>query len=118
MKRPVTVTTGFWSPLMVITLSAVITSASLIAVVCVKRGKHESLSVQDDLSYKPRASVRDTPLYNYRSSVPSMKSTTPAKISQRATSSLKPPFTKVCKHCQQNVRDDLNVCPYCFKRLR
>lgn len=27
-------------------------------------------------------------------------------------------FTKVCPRCKKSVRDDLNICPYCDKRLR
>jgi hypothetical protein len=71
--------------------------------------KHRS-PVQEPSAYKDESSVRQTSPYSFRSSGPlSMKST---RSSQTATN------TKVCKHCRQNVRDDLNVCPYCFKRLR
>lgn len=117
--------TGFWSPLTVGIIAAVIALAGFTTFLYVKRGRQETPSAQDTTQYKPRSSVQatssykpassvqDTPLHGYRSSVPPTKSPTSTK-----TSSQPPPFTKVCRHCKQNVRDDLNVCPYCFKRLR
>jgi hypothetical protein len=139
---PVTPTTGFWSPLAVGIVAFVVAIACFVTVVFVRRGRQERHSLEDSSSYKPASSVENTPPYRYRSSVqdtspykfrssvqetspyyprtsvPSTRSTVPPTINQTATRSQTPPFTKVCKHCKRVVRDDLNVCPYCFKRLR
>jgi hypothetical protein len=74
--------------------------------------------LEDTSPYKFRSSVPDTSPYYPRASVPSTRSTVPPTVSQTVTRSQAPPYTKVCKHCKRVVRDDLNVCPYCFKRLR
>ena len=100
------VSTGFWSPLMIAIISAVIAFVSFMTVVYVKRGKQKTSQVQETSLYKPRPSV------------PSMKPTAASKINQPATNSLQPPFTKACRHCKRTVKDDLNVCPYCLKRLK
>jgi len=105
-NSPVIVSTGFWSPLMIAIILAVIAFVSFMTVVYVKRGKQKTSQVQETSLYKPRPSV------------PSMKPTAASKINQPATNSLQPPFTKACRHCKRTVKDDLNVCPYCLKRLK
>jgi hypothetical protein len=99
--------TGFWSPLTIAIIAlAVIACAALMTAVYMKRSKQETLQYQEASHYEPRPSV------------PSKNPYAPSKINQPASNSQQPPFTKICRHCKQAVRDDLNVCPYCYKRLR
>ena len=114
---PATTNKEFWSPVTIAIVSAAIASASVLTVVYIKRRKQDVLSSPDTLpNHKPL--VQETSSYNYRSPVPPIRSGTPAKTNQMPTNRPPPPFTKTCKHCKQTVRDDLNVCPHCFKRLR
>lgn len=73
--------------------------------------------VEDKSPYKFRSSVPDTSKY-YPRSVPSTRSTVTPTVSQTVTRGQPPAYTKVCKHCKRVVRDDVNLCPYCLKRLR
>lgn len=126
---PLTEGTGFWSPLAVALIAAAIASASLVTFIYVRRGKQEPPLTQDNTPYKPRSqaqepssykpgsSVQQPTPYSYRLSGSSTATTAPTGISQVAANRSQV-STKVCKHCKQNVREDMNVCPYCFKRLR
>jgi len=105
-KPSVAANTGFWSPLAIAITSAVITVAIFATTLYVKRGKQQ------------RPQYQETPHYEPRLTVPSNKPNTPTKNNQPTNKSQQQPFTKICQHCKQAVRDDLNVCPYCFKRLR
>jgi hypothetical protein len=102
---PVTASTGFWSPLTIAITSAVIASA-IFATLYVKRGRQQTPQYQETSHYEPRLTA------------PPKKTTAPSKTNQSINKSQQPPFTKICRHCKQTVRDDLNVCPYCLKRLR
>lgn len=76
-------------------------------------------SVQQTSPYGYRSSTQQTSPYGYRSSVPPTRSRAPPQFNQTATNRLQPPaHTKICKHCKREVRDDLNVCPYCLKKLK
>jgi hypothetical protein len=116
---PVTVSSsGFWSPLAIAITAVVIAFAIFMTAVYVIRGKQKPLPYREDSAYEPRPS---TPSKNPNS--PSninqpYQPYQPSKINQPATNIQKPPFTRVCKHCKRTVRDDLNICPYCSKRLR
>jgi hypothetical protein len=69
-------------------------------------------------SMRPTESIRYNQPGSYapqslsRSPVPT-KYTKPANTRVQQTYS-----TKICRHCKQKVREDLNVCPYCMKRLK
>jgi len=115
--RPVTTSTEFWSPATIAIICAAIAIASVLTVVYIKRGKQDVSSSQDT-SYDRKPTVQEASSYSYRSSVQPARFGTPARTNQMPTNRPQPPFTKICKHCKQTVRDDLNVCPYCFKRLR
>ena len=115
--RPSTTNTEFWSPVTIAIVSAAIASASVLTVVYIKRRKQD-VSSSPDTSYNHKPSVQEPSSYNYRSPVPPMRSGTSAKTNQMPINRPQQPFTKICKHCKQTVRDDLNVCPHCFKRLR
>jgi hypothetical protein len=103
---PVTANTGFWSPLTIAIISAVIAGAVFATALYVKRGRQQTSQYQETSHYEPRFTV------------PSKKPNAPSKINQPTNNSQQSPYTKICRHCKQAVRDDLNVCPYCFKRLR
>jgi hypothetical protein len=103
---PVTANTGFWSPLTIALTSVVIAGAIFATTLYVKRGRQQTPQYQETSHYEPRLTV------------PSKKPNAPSKINQPTNNSQQPPFTKICRHCKQAVRDDLNVCPYCLKRLR
>jgi hypothetical protein len=128
-ERPVTESTGFWSPLVVALVAAAIASASFVTFFYIRRGKHEPSPTQDTTPYKPRSPVQETPFYkpssqvqqptpySYRLLGSTTGPTAPARPSQTAANRSQTP-TKICRHCKQDVREDMNVCPYCFKRLR
>lgn len=116
-NHPAITTTEFWSPLTIAIISAGIASASVLTVVYKKRGKQDDPS-SPNTSYSQKTSSKETSSYNYRPSVPPTRYNVHAKANQMPTNRQQIPFTKICKHCKQAVRDDLNVCPYCFKRLR
>ena len=70
-------------------------------------------------SYRSRYSTHETTPYSSRYSPPQTRYTATPQYNQTATSRLQPPaHTKVCKHCKRDVREDLNICPYCFKKLK
>jgi len=76
-------------------------------------------STQQTSPYGYRSSVQQTSPYGYRPSVPPTRSTAPPQLNQAATNRPQPPaHTKICKHCKREVREDLNVCPYCLKKLK
>jgi hypothetical protein len=76
-------------------------------------------STQQTAPYSYRSSVQRASPYSYRSSVPPTRSTAPPQFNQTVTNRPQPPaHTKICKHCKREVRDDLNVCPYCMKKLK
>jgi hypothetical protein len=103
---PVTTNNGFWSPLTISIISAVIAGAIFAITLYVRRGRQQTPQYQETSHYEPQFTV------------PSKRPNTPSKISQPTNNSQQPPYTKICRHCKQPVRDDLNVCPHCFKRLR
>ena len=122
-NSPVTVSAGFWSPLTIAITSAVIAFAVFMTAVYVKRGKQKPLSYREDSRYEPRPSTPPkTPYAASRTNQPATNSShqpyQPSKINQPATNIQQPPFTRVCRHCKRTVRDDLNICPYCSKRLK
>jgi hypothetical protein len=76
-------------------------------------------STQQTSPYGYRSSAQQTSPYSYRPSVPPTRYTTPPQFNQTATNRPQPPaHTKICKHCKREVREDLNVCPYCLKKLK
>jgi hypothetical protein len=76
-------------------------------------------STQQTSPYGYRSSAQPTSRYSYRSSVPPTRYTAPPQFNQTVTARPQPPaHTKICKHCKREVRDDLNVCPYCMKKLK
>ena len=107
-EKPKVKSTGSNAPLIIAIILALIAIASFISVVYVKRGKQKASSAQENTVYK------------LKSSVPITKPTAHAtsKINQPVANAPQPPFTRTCPHCKRTVRDDLNVCPYCLKRLR
>ena len=125
---PVTVSSsGFWSPLAIAITAVVIAFAIFMTAVYVIRGKQKPLPYREDSAYEPRPSTPsknpnspsniNQPYQPYQSSKINQPYQ-PSKINQPATNIQQPPFTRVCKHCKRTVRDDLNICPYCSKRLR
>jgi len=76
-------------------------------------------STQRASSYGYRSSVQQTSPYSYRSSVSPTRSTAPPQFVQTAANRVQPPaHTKICRHCKREVREDLSICPYCFKKLK
>ena len=110
--NPATVPTGFLSLLLIVVILAVIAFAILMTIVYIRRGKQETSADQEALLYEPRTS---TP--SKKPATPS-KIYQPSKINQSTIKSQQPPSTMICRHCKRAVRDDLNICPYCSKRLR
>ena len=69
--------------------------------------------------YRSRSPARETSLYSSRYSAQPTRYTATPQYTQTATSRLQPPtHTVVCKHCKRDVREDLSICPYCFKKVR
>jgi hypothetical protein len=76
-------------------------------------------SLEDFSPYERRSSAQETSPYYPRRYVPSAGSTMSPTVGQAAArSQARQPYTKICKHCKNVVRDDANICPYCYKRLR
>jgi hypothetical protein len=70
-------------------------------------------------SYRSRYSAQETSPYSSRYSTLQTRYASTPQYNQTPTSRLQPPaHTKVCKHCKRDVGEDLNVCPYCFKKLK
>jgi hypothetical protein len=124
-SQPIIESNGFWSPLTIgIVIVAAVATTGLTTLFYMRRRKQEPLLTLDNSPYKPKYSPQEsttyktgkspgqTPPYSYRQSVTTMKPAMSSRENQFAAN------TKVCKHCKQNVREDLNVCPYCYKRLR
>jgi hypothetical protein len=82
-------------------------------------GYKPSAQPTSQYSYRSRYSAQETSPYSSRYSAPQTRYTATPQYNQTATARLQPPaHTKVCKHCKRDVREDLNVCPYCFKKLK
>ena len=103
---PVTTNNGFWSPLSIAIISMVIAGAVFATALYVRRGRQQTPRYQETGHYEPQFTIT------------SKKPNLLSKINQPITGRQQPPYMKICRHCKQAVRDDLNVCPYCFKRLR
>ena len=130
-ESPVTVnSSGFWSPLAIAITAVVIAFAVFMTAVYVMRGRQKPLSYEEASRYEPRPSTPSTPSMKpnapskinqpYRSYQSSKinQPYQPSKINQPAPNIQQPPYTRVCRHCKRTVRDDLNICPYCSKRLK
>ena len=130
-ESPVTVnSSGFWSPLAIAITAVVIAFAGFMTAVYVMRGRQKPLSYEEASRYEPRPSTPSTPSMKpnapskinqpYRSYQSSKinQPYQPSKINQPAPNIQQPPYTRVCRHCKRTVRDDLNICPYCSKRLK
>ena len=142
-ESPVTVSSsGFWSPLAIAITAVVIAFAGFMTAMYVMRGRQKPLSYEEASRHEPRPSTPSTPstlstpsrtptapskinqpYQSYRSYQSSKinqpyQPYQPSKINQHATSIQQAPYTRVCRHCKRTVRDDLNICPYCSKRLR
>ena len=73
---------------------------------------------QQTSPYGYRSYTQQTSPYGYRSSVPPTSSAVSPQLNQTVTNRPQPPaHTKMCKHCKRDVREDLRVCPYCYKKL-
>jgi hypothetical protein len=120
---PVTVSSGFWSPLTIAITLVVIAFAVFMTTFYLRRGRQKPLTYEEATRYEPRPSTPPkTPTASSNINQPS-KINQPyqpyqtSKINQPATN-IQQPHTIVCRHCKRTVRDDLNICPYCSKKLR
>lgn len=68
-------------------------------------------------SIKPTGTIRYNPPRSYSQQLPKMP-TVVTKYNQPTSYSQQSYATKICRHCKQTVREDLNVCPQCLKRLK
>ena len=130
---------GFWSPLTGALIAVVIVLGIILVFMFMRRGKSKMPEYEERSRYErsPRYDGRppsdersvygEKPRYDERARYqPQMSSSsrtpytpyTPPRTNQPASTSQLPPHTTICKHCHRPVRDDLNVCPYCFKRIR
>ena len=75
-------------------------------------------SSQGTSPYGYRSSSQDTSPYYPGRYVSSTRPTVAPMVGQTAARRPTQPYTKVCKHCKNVVRDDASVCPYCYKKLR
>jgi hypothetical protein len=118
-ESPVTVSSsGFWSPLAIAITAVVIAFAVFMTAVYVMRGRQKPLSYEEASLYEPKPSTPSkTPNAPSKINQP-YQPYQPSKINQPATNIQQRPFTRVCSHCKRTVRDDLNICPYCSKRLK
>jgi hypothetical protein len=116
-NNPVTVHTASSSPLTIVIISAVIAFAVLMTAIIAKRSKQKASLEQEPL-YEPRPSTLSNKPTGPSKVYQSSKVYQPSTIYKPAANSQQAPFTKICRHCKRSVRDDLNVCPYCSKRLR
>ena len=140
-STPITVNAGFWSPLTIAITAVVVAFAVFMTAFYLRRDKQKPLSHREDSRYEPRpstpaktpytassttASPTSRPVTNssYQPSTnrPATKSLyqpyQTSKVNQSATKVPQPAHTIVCKHCKRTVRDDLNICPYCSKKLK
>lgn len=123
---PVPASAGFWSPLVIgVIVTAVIAFIISITFVYRRRSKQETYLNEELPLYKPKPSAPSkkppvTTRYNQPSSYSQQtsKPTTTTRPNQPPSYRQLPPFTKICPHCKQTVKDDYNLCPYCDKKLR
>ena len=129
-KAPTT-NAGFWTLLTTAIVAAFSAGATCFAVYFyVNRRRHDKPSVASEKNSvdKPKTSTQTLPyrykspqetLSSQKSEVPHARSTLSPKINQAAPNHSQPAtLTKMCKHCKRQVRDDLNICPYCMKKLK
>jgi len=75
---------------------------------------YQSSKVSKSYPYQPYQSSKVSQPYQSYPYQPYQSS----KINQQATSIQQPRGTTVCRNCKRTVRDDLNICPYCSKRIK
>ncbi len=68
-------------------------------------------------STRPTETIRYNPPKSSSQQLPKTP-TVITKYNQPASYSQQSYATKICRHCKQTVREDLNVCPHCLKRLK
>ena len=69
-------------------------------------------------SMRPTEAIRYNQPGSIRPQVPNRPTVAP-KYNQPTSSRAQQSYsTKICRHCKQTVREDLNVCPHCMKRLK
>jgi hypothetical protein len=79
-------------------------------------GQPERYSHQ--FSMRPTEAIRYSQPGSYAPQ-PSSRSTVPTKNAKPINTRVQQSYsTKICRHCKRTVREDLNVCPYCNKRLK
>jgi hypothetical protein len=141
--RPTTQSGGFWSPL-TIGLVAVALVAFLVPVTFfyMRHGKQKPLldekpsfntqarpastsspvASRYQSSYgsqqygKPTQTLRYGQVSNSRQQPPNPYST--ARSTRTSSISRPPAYSKTCPHCKRGIRNDQNVCPYCYKKIK
>ena len=149
-KSSTTENGGFWSPLTIGIIAAVLITFFVPTTILYSRyGKRKAL-LENESPYRqyskqeppatPNRYTATTP-YN-QSPYQSQQQTSPIttqrynqppnhsysqqfskpslinRPSQPQSYNRQPSFTKICPHCKKSVRDDLNICPNCDKRLK
>jgi hypothetical protein len=144
-KTPVPASGGFWSPLVIgVIVAVVIVLGISVAFVIRGRGKREKFLDEELPVHKPEPSAPLTKPttaarysqpsnYGQQSSMSSVntrysrpssysqpfsKPATTARYGQPSRYGQRQSFTKICPRCKRVVKDDYNLCPYCDKRLR
>jgi hypothetical protein len=123
---PVTASSGFWSPLTIAITLVVIAFAVFMTAFYIRRGRQKPLTYEQASRYEPKPS---TPSKTPTSSSNINQPYQPSKINQsyqryqtstinQPATNIQQPHTIACRHCKRTVRDDLNICPYCSKKLR
>jgi hypothetical protein len=123
-KSPVTQSGGFWSPLVI---AAIVAVAALVIIpmtlVLRSRGKQEKLLEKEPLSYQsapriqsnqPTSRYNQPPAYGQNLTKPILTN----RYSQSSSTVQQSAVGKTCPHCKRVVKEDYNVCPYCYKRIR
>jgi hypothetical protein len=119
-KSPTAESGGFWSPLAIgIVAAALIAFFVPATLLYARHGKRKTLLDEERPFHTPEPPAtpnRSTAATRYNQ--PSYQSQQTTRPITTTRYSQPPPFTKICPRCKHAVRDDLNLCPYCDKRLK
>jgi hypothetical protein len=136
---------GFWSPINIGLVTAALVGFTVpLVFFYFRRGKQEILlekerpintqelpvsnksltSSRYPSSYQSQQYTQPTATKRYGQPTPYSTRQQPSSLSmttrsvQSSSTSRVPPYTKTCPHCKRAVRNDQNVCPYCYKKIK
>ncbi len=119
--RPVAPSASFWSPPVIAGVAVAAAFAVIVPVTLVyrRRNKQDAYPGEKPLPYRSElAQSANKPTATARYNQPSVYGQRTRASSQPSRYAQQPPFTKICPRCRQIVKDDYNICPYCYKKLK